>query len=174
MLVATVAVDDIRRGAWEVVADGLVSWTPEFVRGTIHRPMRVHLLPQIMVRQGQLMVQLIFVKDPVHPALHIVTTESKECDARSGITWATQAPAGRSGKSRVQVCANCTLSPFGRRAMRGTAARTMFVAGALDVKKWLIAPESRMANCFTVVASTLIVLIRMEAARVYLWVGAKQ
>ncbi len=44
-------------------------------------------------------------------------------------------------------------------------ARTMFVAGALVVKKWLIAPESTMARCFMVAALTLIVLRRMEAAR---------
>jgi hypothetical protein len=49
MLAATAAVDDIWRGAWVVVADGLVDWTPGFVKGTIHRPMWVHLLPQIMV-----------------------------------------------------------------------------------------------------------------------------
>jgi hypothetical protein len=49
--------------------------------------------------------------------------------------------------------------------MRGTAARTMFMAAALVVKKWLIAPESRMAHCFMVAALTLIVLRRMEAAR---------
>jgi hypothetical protein len=111
------------------------------------------------------MVQLIFVKVTVHLALHIVTMESNECDARPGVTWAAWAPAGRSGKSRVQVCVDCTLSPFGRRAMRGTAARTMFVAGVLVVKKWLIAPESRMAYCFMMAALTLIVLRRMEAAR---------
>jgi hypothetical protein len=112
------------------------------------------------------MVQLIFVKFTLHPALHIVTTESNKCDARPGITWAARAPAGRSGKSRVQVCVDCTLSPFGRRAMRGTATRTMIVAGALVVKKWLVAPKSRMAYCFMVAASSLIVLRRMEAARV--------
>ncbi len=76
------------------------------------------------------MVQLIFVNVTVHPALHIVTTESNKCDARPGITWAAQAPAGRSAKSRVQVCVDCTLSLFGRWTMRGTVARTMFVAGA--------------------------------------------
>jgi hypothetical protein len=43
------------------------------------------------------------VKVTVHPALHIVTTESNECDARLGITWVAQAVAGRSGKLRVQV-----------------------------------------------------------------------
>jgi hypothetical protein len=111
------------------------------------------------------MVQLIFVKDTVHPVLHIVMTESNKCDARLGITWAARAPVGRSGKLRVQVCVDCTLSPFGRRGMRGTAARTMFVTGASVVKKWLVAPESRMAHCFMVVALTLIGLRRMEAAR---------
>jgi hypothetical protein len=49
--------------------------------------------------------------------------------------------------------------------MRGTAARTMFVAGASVVKEWLIAPESRMAHCFMAAALTLIVLRMMEAAR---------
>jgi hypothetical protein len=49
MVAATAAVDDIWRGAWVVVADGLVAWTLGFVRGTIHRPVQVHLLPQIMV-----------------------------------------------------------------------------------------------------------------------------
>jgi hypothetical protein len=49
MLAATAVVDNIRRGAWLVVADGLVAWTPTFVRGTIHKLVRVHLLPQIMV-----------------------------------------------------------------------------------------------------------------------------
>jgi hypothetical protein len=39
--------------------------------------------------------------------------------------------------------------------MRGTAARTMVVAGALVVRKWLIAPESRIAHHFIVATSTL-------------------
>jgi hypothetical protein len=50
----------------------------------------------------------------------------------------------------------------------------MFVAGASVVQKWLVALESRMANCFMVVALTLIVLRRMDAARAKLWVGAGQ
>jgi hypothetical protein len=64
----------------------------------------------------------------------------------------------------VQVCVDCTLSPLGRQAMRGTVARTMLVAGALVVRKWLVALESRMAHCLMVAALTLIVLRRMEAA----------
>ncbi len=54
---------------------------------------------------------------------------------------------------------DCTLSPFCRQAMIGTAASTMLVAGAgaLIVKKWLVALESRVAHCFMVATSTLIV-----------------
>ncbi len=66
----------------------------------------------------------------------------------------------------MQVCVDCTLSPLGRQAMRGTAANTMLVAGALVAKKWLIALESRMAHHLMVAAKPLIVLRRMEAARV--------
>ena len=105
-----------------------------------------------------------FVNVTVHPALHIVTTESREWDARPGMMWAARAPAGRSGRSRVQVCVDCTLSPFGRRAMRGTVAGTMLVAGASVVRKWLVAPESRIAHCLMVVASVAIVRRRTEAA----------
>jgi len=112
------------------------------------------------------MVQLIFVNVTVHPALHIVTTESREWDARPGMMWAARAPAGRSGRSRVQVCVDCTLSPLGRRAMRGTVAGTMLVAGASVVRKWLVAPESRIAHrlILMVLASVVIVWRRTEAA----------
>jgi hypothetical protein len=66
--------------------------------------------------------------------------------------------------SRVQVYVDCTLSPLGRKAMRGTVARTMLMAGELLVRKWLVALELRMAHCLMVAALTLIVLKRMEAA----------
>ncbi len=85
---------------------------------------------------------MILVKVTVHPALHMVTTESNECDARLDTTWTTWAPAERSGRSRVQVCVDCTLSLLGRWAMRGTATSIMLVAGASVVRKWLVAAES--------------------------------
>ncbi len=100
----------------------------------------------------------------MHPALHMVTMESSKCAARLGIMWAACVLTGRSGRLRVQVCIDCILSRLGRRAMRGTAARMMLVAGASVVSKWLVAPESRMAHRLMVAASTLIVLRRMEAA----------
>jgi hypothetical protein len=117
------------------------------------------------------MVQLIFVKVTVHPALHMVTTERRECDARPGMMCAVRAPAGRFGRSRVHVWVECTLLPLGRWAMRGTAAGRMLVAGALVVRKWLVAPESRIAHCLMVAALVVMVLSRTEAANAKLWVG---
>ncbi len=56
------------------------------------------------------------------------------------------------------------MSPLGRRAMRGTVAGMMLVAGASVVRKWLVAPESRIAQFLMVAASVEIVLRRMVAA----------
>ncbi len=46
----------------------------------------------------------------------------------------------------MQVCVDCTLSPFGRRATRGTLAAHMLVAGELVVRKWFVVPELRIAH----------------------------
>ena len=64
----------------------------------------------------------------------------------------------------MQVWVDCTLSPLGSHAMRGTVAGMMLVAGASVVRKWLVAPESRMAQFLMVAASVEIVLRRMAAA----------
>ena len=106
-----------------------------------------------------------FCEFTVHPALHMVTTERREWDTRPGMMWAALAPMGSMGRLRVQVCVDCTLLPLGRRAMKGTVAGMMLVAGALVVRKWLIAPDSTMAHCLMGAALVVIVLRRMEAVR---------
>ncbi len=107
----------------------------------------------------------IFVKLMVQPALHIITTESSKWEARPGMMWADRASGGNNGMLSVHVCIECTRLPFGRRAMMGMVIGRMLVAGALVVRKWLVAPESRMAHHLMVLASVLIVLRRIEAAR---------
>ena len=82
-------------------AGGAVAWASEHLRGTIHKPVLVHLCPQMIVRLRHTMVQLIFVKVTVHPALHMVTTKRREWDAGPERIWAARAPAGRSGRSNV-------------------------------------------------------------------------
>ena len=84
-------------------AGGAVPWASEHLRGTIHKPIFVNLCPQTIVWPRYTMVQLIFVKVTVHPALHLVTTERREWDARPRMIWAASAPDGRSGRSSVQV-----------------------------------------------------------------------
>jgi hypothetical protein len=48
--------------------------------------------------------------------------------------------------------------------MRGTVDGMILEAGALVVRKWLVAPESRMAQLLMVAASVDIVLRSTEAA----------
>ncbi len=49
----------------------------------------------------------------------------------------------------------------------------VLVASALVVRKWLVAPESRMAHCLMVAALVVMVLSRTEAAKAKLWVGVR-
>jgi hypothetical protein len=55
--------------------------------------------------------------------------------------------------------------PFGRLATMGMVAGRMLEAGASVMRKWLIAPESRMAQLRMVSMSTLIVFRRTAAAK---------
>jgi hypothetical protein len=107
----------------------------------------------------------ILVKVMVQPSLHIVTMDRRECNARPGMMWAFLAAAGSLGRSRVQVCIDCTLSPFSRWATRGTVAVQMFVAGALVVRKWLVAPKSRISHRLMVSALVEIVFRSTAAAK---------
>jgi hypothetical protein len=111
------------------------------------------------------MVHPVLVKCTVHPALHRVTTDRNECEARPGIMWEARALGGREGMLRVHVCVECTRAPFGRRATMGVVVGRILVAGVSVVRKWLVAPESRMAHLIMVSASVLIVFNRTEAAR---------
>ncbi len=84
----------------------LVVWFPAIlVRGTIYKPVRVHLWPHTIVRLWYKMVQLILMKVTMHPALNIVKMERRECecDTRPGMMWAAWAVGGRSGRLRVHI-----------------------------------------------------------------------
>jgi hypothetical protein len=105
-------------------------------RGIIHNPIRVHLLWQRMtLLRYVILVHPILVKTTLQPALHRVTMEMREWEARPGMIWACCAEAGRAGMSRVHVCLECTRSPFGSRAMIGLLMGRMLVMGATVVKK---------------------------------------
>jgi hypothetical protein len=67
---------------------------------------------------------------------------------------------------RVHMCIEHTSSPFERWTMMGTAVGSIFLTGALVMRKWLVAPELGMAYCLMVLASVSIVLRRIKVARV--------
>ncbi len=119
-----------------------------------------------------IIVHPIFVKSTLHPALQSVTTLTRECEAEPGMMWARRAAMGRSGKSSMQVCLDCTWSLLSRRATMGLLASCTVVMGALVVRKLLIAPESKMAHLFMVSMPMLTVQRRVGAARAY-WVGVR-
>ena len=73
--------------------------------------------------------------------------------------------------SNVHVCVDVTRSPLGNRAVMGLVVGVMLVAGAVEVRKWLVAPESRIAQVLIASTSRWTVQRRTAAARAYLWVG---
>ena len=94
----------------------------------------MHLWPQTMVH-------LILAEYTLQWALHRVTTDRSVCEARPGIMWAARALAlgGRDGVLRVHMCMECTRAQFGRQGMMGIVVGRILVAGALVVRKWLVA-----------------------------------
>jgi hypothetical protein len=135
------------------------------VRGTIQSPIHWHLCPQTIVLLQYMIVHWIFVKVTVQPVLHIITTESSKWEARPGMMWADRSPGGNNGMLSVHMCIECTRLPLGKWANMSMVVGRMLVAGALVVRMWLVALESRIAHRLMVLASVLIVLRRIKAAR---------
>jgi hypothetical protein len=75
----------------------------DVVRGVIHRPVHVHLLPHRIVLPRCMIVHPIFVKWTLHPAFVNVTTETRECDASPGMMCACCAAVGSIGRLSKEV-----------------------------------------------------------------------
>ena len=84
-----------------------------------------------------------------HPALHSCTMESKEWATRPGSMCAILSLEGSSGMAMVHVCVELTRAPSGSFTLSGFFAYWRSVVGADMTKKWLVAPESRMARSWT-------------------------
>jgi hypothetical protein len=75
-----------------------------------------------------MIVYPILVKWMVHPALHKLTTDRSECEARPGMMWAAR--GGNEGMLMVHVCVEFTRLPLGRWTMMGLVVGAMLFAGA--------------------------------------------
>jgi hypothetical protein len=68
-------------------------------------------------------------------ALHRVTMEMREWEARPGMMWVCHAEAWRVGMLRVHVCMEYSHLPFGSWAMMGLLVGRMLVMGAVVMRK---------------------------------------
>jgi hypothetical protein len=72
-------------------------------RGIIHKPVRVHLPLHRMILLQCVIVHPILVKATLQPALHRVTSEMREWEARPGMMWVCCAAEGRAGMLSMHV-----------------------------------------------------------------------
>jgi hypothetical protein len=134
----------------------------------------MHLLPHRIVRPRYLIEHPIFVNSTLHPTLLSMTMLMRECEANPGMMLARHALVGRSGKSSMHVCVDCTRAPLGKCATMGLMACRTLLMEALVVRKLLVAPESKMAQLLMDSMLMLTVWRRVAMARAYGWVGFGQ
>ena len=103
----------------------------------------------------------------LHPALHNVTTDTSECDDIPGMTCPVLAPLGNSGRSSSRLCVEVSLVPSGIVTVMGFVATDIPVADASVTKKWLVAPESNIAQSLISSRLKLIVFKMLLAACAY-------
>jgi hypothetical protein len=75
----------------------------DVVRGIIHSPVHVHLLPHRIVLPRCVIVHPIFVKWTLHLVFVNVTTETRECNASPGMMCACRSAAGSIRRLSKQV-----------------------------------------------------------------------
>ena len=63
-----------------------------------------------------------------------------------GTTWALVASGDRPGKLRVAMCVDRNVRPSGSVTVMGIGSGRLFKTGAVSVTKWLVAPESLIAQ----------------------------
>lgn len=62
------------------------------------------------------------------------------------MTWAIVASGERTGKSRAATCVDWSMPPWGKVMVMGIRSRHLLRTGAVSVTKWLVVPESQIAN----------------------------
>lgn len=63
--------------------------------------------------------------------------------------WPWRACLGNFGMSSLYVCVDLTEFPSDRVTVSGRVAGLMLIVGASGMRKWLVAPESRIAHFLT-------------------------
>ena len=117
-----------------------------FVNGIIQSPARVHLLHLTIVLPLYLISQEMSLTSTSQPALHNFTTYTSERDANPGTMRVVLAACGSNGRFNLAIWLELTTSPFGSVTVSGVSAILLSTTGAVDSRKWLEAPESKIAQ----------------------------
>ena len=84
-------------------------------------------------------------KTTLHPASQNLRVDIREeCD-NPGTMWASVTVSGSHGMSRLHVCVDFIVLPFGSVMVIGLVAFCILVAGAPSIRKCAVAPESDRA-----------------------------
>lgn len=116
------------------------------VNGNVHSLVRGSRGPVRTVVLCFLTAHVSAVKVTVYPASQRRLVEMREAVVRPGTTWAVIASGDKPGKFSVAMCVDRSVFPSGRVTVMGAGSGRLFSTGAVSVTKWLVAPESLMAN----------------------------
>ena len=131
--------------SWCTGSDG-VTCSVSGISGIIHSPVCLHLLHCIGLFPLLCISHEISLICTLHPALHNFTTDTKEWEANPGTMWASLALGGSIGSAMFAVWLEWMVDPFGNLICRGAVAIFLSVTGAEESRKWLDAPESKIAQ----------------------------
>jgi hypothetical protein len=81
---------------------------------------------------------------------HNFPTEMSELRTSPGRMCAFRACGGKSASNKSHVCDDWNLVPLGMLTLSGTCASCLLLHGAVDDKKLLVHPESRIDVSFVV------------------------
>ena len=81
----------------------------------------------------------------LHPLLHRVRTPIKLACARAGMIYPVLAPRGKPGTSSSHMCDDVAVAPSGMFTVIGSCSFCLFMHGASRIKKFPVAPVSRIA-----------------------------
>ena len=114
----------------------------------INRPVLVQLLPLSIILPLCFNWQSIFLNVPSHPALNSFTADIRECDSNPGMMRPSLALVWSCVRVSVYMCVEDTHATSGSSTVSGLLAGVILMIGAVVTRKWLVAPESSIAQYF--------------------------
>lgn len=127
-----------------------------------HRPLVLSRVPLKTTVEWWRIWTWVAVKRAWKPLSQSCPMEMRALCFKWGKRCAFRAARGSDGKSRRAVWLAWMMSPFGSRTRRPLDVAVLCVQGLSMVRKWLVHPESAMADCEVCVVSEPIELDKLS------------